>query len=173
MLICLFLVVLIGLAGFGIKQTKLYLPSKESKMALHPNPHEATNFVLSGMDGQKYDLVKKGKPTIIHFWTSWCNSCKTELPMLQKKYEQYKDVVQFQMVNLTVDDHPDEVKKLMQKGQYHFPVLFDFSGEVGEGYQIVSIPTTYFVDQKGMIQKKVIGAMTERQFDKLLSQIQN
>lgn len=91
--------------------------------------------------------------------------------MLQKMYQRYKDDVQFQMVNLTIEDHPEEVKRFIRKENYQFPVLFDFSGEVGEVYQIVSIPTTYFVDQEGVIQKKVMGTMSEEQFRKMVALI--
>lgn len=133
---------------------------------------KAPNFVLQRMDGGKTELIPKGKPAIINFWASWCGPCKVELPMLQRAYEQYKDDIQFQMVNLTIDDNEDKVKKLIHNGRYTFPVLFDVSGEVSEVYQILSIPTTYVVDKNGEIHKKVMGAMTEKQLTEILSSMQ-
>ena len=106
---------------------------------------------------------------MINFWTSWCGPCQAELPILQRVYEKYKDDVQFQMVNLTVDDQPDKVKKLVHEKGYTLPILFDVSGEVSEVYQVFSVPTTYFVDKDGYIYKKILGAMTEKQLTEILS----
>jgi len=166
-----FILLVICLIGLGIQQTVLLSDKPEKEVNVVQDRSKAANFVLPGIDGRKHDLVQTGKPTVIHFWTSWCGSCKVEFPMLQKMYQRYKDDVQFQMVNLTIEDHPEEVKRFIRKENYQFPVLFDFSGEVGEVYQIVSIPTTYFVDQEGVIQKKVMGTMSEEQFRKMVALI--
>lgn len=164
MVIAVLVVTMIGLAGLGLQNV---WRSKESEASLGQDGIKATNFVLSGLDGRKHALIEKGKPTVIHFWTSWCSSCKAEFPMLQKMYDQYKDDFRFQMVNLSLEDDPNEVRRLIQKENYGFPVLFDFTGEVGEVYQVVSVPTTYFVDQEGWVQKKVMGVMSETQFKEM------
>lgn len=169
------LIVMIGLVGLGLQGSR----SDQELMTQHEvvedegikslEKRQAPNFVLKGMNGEKRELISKGKPTMINFWTSWCGPCQAELPILQRVYEKYKDDVQFQMVNLTVDDQPDKVKKLVHEKGYTLPILFDVSGEVSEVYQVFSVPTTYFVDKDGYIYKKILGAMTEKQLTEILS----
>ncbi|WP_267902154.1 TlpA family protein disulfide reductase [Lentibacillus cibarius] len=40
-----------------------------------------------------------------------------------------------------------------------FPVLMDETSDVAKNYQIQPIPTSYFINSKGRIQNKRIGAM--------------
>lgn len=163
-----FLLAAVGTLVFWLQEARSDVQSKERAASVNHEKAKAANFVLSGIDGQKHELIAKGKPTIVHFWTSWCATCKAEFPLLKHLYDRYKDDVQFQMVNITVEDDPLEVKRLIQKERYRFPVLFDYSGEVGEMYQIVSVPTTYFVNRNGTIHRKVLGILTEQQFQSIL-----
>ena len=41
-----------------------------------------------------------------------------------------------------------------------FPVLLDEKDEVNSIYQVLTIPTTYFIDEKGIIRHKYLSAMT-------------
>lgn len=168
-----FLLAVVGTLVFWLQEARSDVQSKERVASVKHDKEKAANFVLPGIDGKKQELIVKGKPTIVHFWTSWCATCKAEFPLLKRLYDRYKDDVQFQMVNVTVEDDPQEARKLIQKENYDFPVLFDFSGEVGETYQIISVPTTYFVDENGKIHKKVLGTMTEKQFHSVLLSMKN
>lgn len=40
-----------------------------------------------------------GKPTVVDFWAPWCENCKFSAPTLSKVEEEYKDRVNFVMVN--------------------------------------------------------------------------
>jgi peroxiredoxin len=41
-----------------------------------------------------------------------------------------------------------------------YPVVLDERGEVSKKYQVTSIPTTYVINSKGIIQQKYIGALS-------------
>jgi len=40
-----------------------------------------------------------GKPTVVDFWAPWCESCKIEAPTLYKIESEYKDRINFIMIN--------------------------------------------------------------------------
>lgn len=40
-----------------------------------------------------------GKPTVVDFWAPWCENCKLSAPTLLKVEQEYKDKVNFVMVN--------------------------------------------------------------------------
>src|SRR5512136_1791045 len=50
-----------------------------------PERKEAPIFSLNSLDGKKISLSEfKGKPVLVTFWATWCESCKEELPVLNK-----------------------------------------------------------------------------------------
>lgn len=153
--------------GFQQSAPKTSLSKKDNQEV--QTKEKAPQFVLTDINGKKSELITKGKPTVINFWASWCGPCKIEMPMLQKAYEKYKDEIQFQMVNITIEDDTNQVKRLIDEKRYTFPVLLDQTGEVSEVYQVFSIPTTYIIDQNGYIHKQVYGAMTEKQLEEMIA----
>lgn len=132
----------------------------------------APHFSLETLDGKTVALKdNQGKPTLINFWASWCPPCKVEMPHIQKAYETYDDRVNFLMVNLTAMDQINDVKNFLKNEGYNFPVLLDQTGDVGMLYQSVSIPTTFVVDQQGIIAEHIIGPMSEDQLMGIMKKI--
>ncbi len=61
--------------------------------------------------------------------------------------------------------------ELVSENKITFPIPLDAEDKVNEMYQVLSIPTTYFIDTKGNIGFKYIGAMnhdTMKQYTKEL-----
>lgn len=135
------------------------------------NSSTAPNFVLKRFDGKSEHLISHEKPTLINFWASWCTPCKSEMPMIQEIYEKYEDQLAFRMVNVTVDDDLKQVRQLIKKKNYTFPIYLDETGEASEMYQIISIPTTYLIDQKGTIRHQVYGAMSKKQLERMIQSL--
>ena len=64
------------------------------------------------------------------------------------------------MVILAVNIDPEnDVKGFVDKNGITFSIPMDTEGKVNSIYQILSIPTTYFIDRNGLIQNKYTGAM--------------
>ena len=59
------------------------------------------------------------------------------------------------IVILAVNIDPQlDVQGFVDENKITFPILLDTDDKVNETYQIISIPTTYFIDSKGIIQNK-------------------
>ena len=43
-----------------------------------------------------------------------------------------------------------------------FPIPLDEEGTVGTAYQAFTIPTSYILDENGVITKKIVGPMDEK-----------
>lgn len=82
------------------------------------------------------------KDSIIKFTAHWCGPCKILTPILNKLSEEHKDIPFYE---IDVDE------------EYELSALFN----------IRSIPTMFFVSQKGKVNTQ-IGALTEGQIEKLI-----
>ncbi|WP_349305588.1 TlpA disulfide reductase family protein [Bacillus sp. FJAT-49736] len=135
---------------------------------------EAPDFVLSTLDGKTAKLSDyRGQKIILNFWASWCPPCKAEMPYMQKFYEKNKSKnITIVSVNLTsMDRGTSLVQSFISKNNITFPVLLDKNGDIGKTYQAVAIPTSYIIDQNGIIRKKIIGPMDEAMMEDLTNNI--
>lgn len=124
----------------------------------------APDFQLQNLDGQSVSLSDfNGKPVLLHFWASWCEPCRYEMPYMQAIYDDWSDQG---LILLTVNraESPDKIAEFMQNHSLDMPVLIDVELEVFSKYKLVGIPAvtgipaTFFIDSEGIIQDMVIGA---------------
>jgi len=131
----------------------------------------APNFQLPTLEGKTRNLSDfLGKTVLLNFWATWCPPCQAEIPLMQKFYEKYKDQgVEIVAVNLTGFDYGlEKVKNFVEAHNLSFPILVDEDGSVGNLYNTIGIPTSYFIDSKGVIVKKVVGQLSEEVLQELL-----
>ncbi|MFJ7732286.1 peroxiredoxin family protein [Lysinibacillus sp. NPDC097231] len=133
------------------------------------NGNTPPDFTLTSLDGKNVTLSDlRGKKVVLNFWATWCPPCKAEMPHMQNYYEQYakKDNVEIVAVNLTsaerdvtADAKIDTVMTFRDSFEITFPIVLDPENTAGSDYQILTIPTTYFIDSKGYIQRAIRGPM--------------
>lgn len=128
------------------------------KPAANPNGL-ASDFNLPDLSGQSIRLSDyRGKVVFLNFWATWCPPCRSEMPSMQRLYEKLKDN-DFEMLAVSTDRQgKSAVKSLVEKGGYTFKILLDPEGKVASQYDIVSIPTTFIIDESGKVISKVIGS---------------
>lgn len=136
---------------------------------------EAPNFTLLSTNGDRISLSSfKGKKVIVNFWATWCPPCKEEMPVLQTFFEKKDENTVLLAINYTVSERTNgeqKVRSFMHDNGYTFPVLLDSSSLVVNTYQIISLPTSYFIDSKGIIRQKYVGAMTPSFLEQTISTI--
>ena len=133
--------------------------------------HTEKPNVIPAMDFTVYTQEKTavklsdfyGKPIVVNFWATWCGPCKSELPAFEALYNEYKDEVNFLMVNLTdgAQETIPGVTDFITKNSYTFPVYFDTEMDAAITYGVYSIPATLFIDADGNIVASQLGAMSE------------
>ena len=118
---------------------------------------KAPNFELKTLTGKTVKLSSfKGKKVMLNFWATWCPPCKAEMPEMEQFYKQPNNDVVILAVNI---DSQNDVKGFADKNGITFPILMDTDNQVNSIYQIISIPTTYFIDRNGVIKNKYTGSM--------------
>lgn len=128
--------------------------------------NKAPSFSLQSLQGEKIALSDyKGKTVVLNFWATWCPPCKKEMPDLEQFYQDYQE----DLVVLSVNTDPtNDVQGFVNDMNLTFPVVLDDKSEVSHQYEILSIPTTYVIDNKGNIQQKHIGELTYEQMVNLV-----
>jgi len=124
---------------------------------------EAPDFVLSTLGGDSFQLsALRGKGVVLNFWGTWCQPCKDEMPALEKVYQDFKDQG-VTVVGLNIGETDVSVKAFRERYDLHFPIVMDQNKEITQLYGIGPIPTTYFIDQQGIVKKIVIGGPMSEQ----------
>lgn len=118
---------------------------------------KAPDFELKTLSGETVKLSDlKGKKVMLNFWATWCPPCKAEMPAMEQLHKEAGGDIVILAVN--IDPHLD-VKAFVDENGITFPIPLDEKDKVNETYQVLSIPTTYFIDTQGNIGNKYIGAM--------------
>ena len=108
------------------------------------------------IDGTPFKSTQmEGKPLVVHFWATWCPTCKAEASNIEALSEEYE------VVSIAVNSGSDEVlKRYMRENGYHFRVLNDAEGRWAEVFHVEVFPTTFIFDSKGELQFTEVGYTT-------------
>lgn len=139
-------------AGFG-RDPKLRSNALEGR--------EAPPFALKTIDGEPFSLADaKGMPVVVNFWSTWCQPCKIEHPVLMSAAEAYGPAgVQF--VAVIYQDDVSKVRAFLNRSGSHWPTLEDPGGRTAIAYGVAGVPETFFIDKDGVIVRKVSGPVSQ------------
>lgn len=135
--------------------------SSIDKKSLETIPKEkAIDFKLKDLNGKNVSLSDfKGKKVLLNFWATWCPPCRAEMPDIEKLYQENKDS-DLVILGVNLGEDTQTVKSYIDKNKYNFNILLDSDQAVAIKYNIVSIPTSFFIDKEGNIIYKKVGAMS-------------
>src|SRR5262245_439009 len=93
----------------------------------------APAFTLNDLAGNEVSLSQfKGKPVLVHFWATWCGSCRHEMPQLQEiSRARPADVV---VLGINFGERKKVVTAYAKEQGLAFPVLLDSRGKAASLY---------------------------------------
>ncbi|MBI4280474.1 MAG: TlpA family protein disulfide reductase [Armatimonadetes bacterium] len=120
----------------------------------------APDFALSSVanPGRKVRLSDfRGQVVVLNFWASWCVPCRSEAKDFVQAHQKYRSRgVVILGVDIVQDTWEDAAAFIKEHGVI-YPTVRDDTGEVTTRYQIVGLPTTYFIDRQGVIRDRFVG----------------
>ncbi len=104
------------------------------------------------IDGSSFSTSSfKGKPLMIHFWATWCPTCKTEAGNIDWIANH------FPVLSIAVKSGTDaELTAYMKEHDLSFKVLNDQMG-LSEKFSISAYPTTFIYDSEGDLAFTEVG----------------
>jgi DsbE subfamily thiol:disulfide oxidoreductase len=117
----------------------------------------APDFTLPNAGGRKVSLKDyRGKVVFLNFWATWCESCREEMPSMERLYREFKDKG-LEIVAVNVKEKPRDALAFAKELKLTYPVLLDPEGEVGLLYGAFGLPATYLIDRKGVVLARMWG----------------
>ena len=118
----------------------------------------APNFVLADGDGGivRLDSFLGEKAVIVNFWASWCPFCLEEMPDLESVSQEFSDDLVILGVNN--QETPGQGASYALNRGVTYPLLyFPKDDEVVKAYEVLAMPTTYYLDKNGVIVVRKLG----------------
>jgi cytochrome c biogenesis protein CcmG, thiol:disulfide interchange protein DsbE len=140
-------------------------PAAQTSVLDDPAPlpnHPAPDLALPQLDGTQITLRDlRGQVVLINIWATWCPPCRAEMPAIQEAYTAYRDRG---FIVLAVNQREDATAITSFLGQHEltFPILLDSDGQASATYQASALPSSFFVDRRGVIRTVYRGPMPPR-----------
>lgn len=139
----------------GEREFQAYLDRKRSGFI----GQKAPDVTLTTLSGKTVNPAKmKGKLVLLNFWFAACKPCITEIPSLNELQKKYK---KDQLVVLSVStDRKSVVEAVAEKYNKQYLVVADGKA-LAERLKVVTFPTSFLIDQEGIIHQVFIGASAD------------
>jgi len=109
-------------------------------MDLNKEPLQEYHFTL--IDNEHYS-VDTTKPLLIHFWATWCPTCRVEADTIEYLSKH------FEVLTIAVKSGSNqELQNFMQEQGYTFRVLNDAEGRYARKYLVSGFPTSFIYNKK-------------------------
>ncbi|MGA7914379.1 MAG: TlpA disulfide reductase family protein [Candidatus Acidiferrales bacterium] len=124
--------------------------SKQSRnMAMHDVP--APLFDTLDIQGNRQRLADyKGEVVLVNIWATWCEPCRTEMPLLDKLYQSRK-ASGFVVLGIS-DETIGKQQAFVSQVPVTYPLLTTTPGVPAFYREIAKYPTIFLIDRQGRLQ---------------------
>ena len=118
----------------------------------------APNFMLTNANGEvvSLDSFLGEKAVVVNFWASWCNFCLEEMPDLEAVGQEFSEELVILGVNNQETVSQGDPFAVARGVTY--PLLYlPKDDQIVKAYQVLAMPTTYYIDINGVIVDRKLG----------------
>lgn len=132
----------------------------------------APNFTGSTLDGGTIRLSDlRGKTVLINVFASWCGPCRLEMPHLVEAADQFGDQ-EVVFIGINLQEKQEAVEVFRDEFNVKFPLVLNENGSLTNNlYTPIGLPTSWFIDQDGVVRYVFAGAMTREVLQNVLEDI--
>ena len=114
---------------------------------------------LPRLDGGRWSLASaRGEAVLLHFWATWCEPCREELPQLaaMARRERARGL---QLMAVDYREPASTVRGFLQPLGLDLPVALDDEGTVAKAFEARVFPCTVGIDRTGRARFQLMGAV--------------
>ena len=129
----------------------------------------APDFEFSSIDGDRLRLSDfRGRPVLVNFWATWCLPCRSEMPAIDAALQRYAgDHVAVLAVNR--GESYTAIKDWVDEQGIDFTAYgYDPDESVFNRYQGLGMPTSFFIDARGVVTEVFAGPLSDSDLDSAL-----
>jgi peroxiredoxin len=116
---------------------------------------KAPDFELSTLNGESRSLTSyRGKNIVLTFLSSWCGTCKEELPSLQELHEKVQSgeiQANIKIVAIGTFDDLESIRNLQKSFGLSFEILFDPTNQLVSKYRVKGVPEAFVINPEGSV----------------------
>jgi thiol-disulfide isomerase/thioredoxin len=130
--------------------------------------------LLGGREVQFTDLLAQDKPVVLNLWAGLCPPCRLEMPEFQRVSDQFEDDILLFGLDVgpfTNLGTSEQGQALVQELGITYPTGTTSNADLVRNYQILGMPTTYFITPDGEIVRTWTGLLTEDKLAELVEEL--
>ena len=170
------------LAGCGAENTeeKAQTETKSGETSAALQEEEALSFTGVDIEGNQVssDIFSESKITMVNVWATYCNPCLSEMPELGELAGAYEEE-EFQVIGIISDvmDTADQktidmAKELITQTEADYPhLVLNESVYFALLTDVAVVPTTFFIDENGVVLDTVLGAMNRSGWEEKINEL--
>jgi thiol-disulfide isomerase/thioredoxin len=121
-------------------------------------------FTATGLDGKTYTNENiKGKATFLNFWFESCHPCISEIPMLNRLYNLFKDKPEFQFYAITFETK-ENAERAVKKYGIEYPVLLVSHSSAQLLNFKAGYPTNMILNKDGKVTSCLTGGFSNPKY---------
>jgi thiol-disulfide isomerase/thioredoxin len=103
------------------------------------------NFSLPNTAGVDVALESaRGHVVLVHFFATWCEPCREELPALNRLAARANGSVK--VLAIAVADTDQRIQHFFETTPVDFPIMLDRDRAVAKAWNVATLPTTFVLD---------------------------
>jgi thiol-disulfide isomerase/thioredoxin len=147
------LVAAVGVVWFMLLQPVQGTPTTAQLGATAPQ------IALPVVGGGTSNLAgERGKVVLVNFWATWCEPCKSEMPGLQQLANELQDRP-FRLYSVDLQEDAAQVNTFTRDLGLNLYAVLDQDGDVTRTYGVRALPSTFLIDQKGVLRQQRLGPL--------------
>jgi cytochrome c biogenesis protein CcmG, thiol:disulfide interchange protein DsbE len=109
-----------------------------------------------------------GEPLVVNFWASWCPPCIAEMPEFERVHVDRRDEVRF--IGINTQDDLEQATALAERTGVSYDLGLDPDGALFNDFEVIAMPSTYFVNAAGAVVHRHAGILSEQQLQDLIDE---
>ncbi len=120
-----------------------------------PSSKLARPLSLPALDGVVWDLHSlRGKVVLLHVWATWCESCRADMPQLDRLAERYSDL---QILAINHGEGEAQIRRYLSTVPVDYPILRDPDGTVLRTWGHGVLPLSVLISREGRPRLTIEG----------------